>query len=158
MKCDKCNHHLNSFPLCEELSHWKTYALTITEKLELKDDERDKLDVAEWLSNYKKTQSYNCTGCGRDYILPTHLIHFTCVCGHGCRLRFIGGYDPDQSVIDAAMMYFGNERQAHLAYIAEIIAGKYCASYSVDKIRESIQNELDRWEMTDKGWKRKVIG
>jgi hypothetical protein len=34
------------------------YALYLEEKLDQKDDERDKLDVAEWLESYPMTKSY----------------------------------------------------------------------------------------------------
>ncbi|CAM6006383.1 unnamed protein product, partial [Sphagnum balticum] len=104
------------------------------EKLEQHDDDRDKLDVAEWLSRYKKVNDYHCHGCGRQYALPTHLTVFTCVCGHRCRLRHVGGINPDQAVIDAAMAYFGNERSAALAWIAEVVAGDHALHYDADEI------------------------
>ena len=53
------------------------------------------------------------------------------------------------------MAYFGNERQAQLAWIAEIIGGKHFESYSADDIRKMIRQELDRWEETKDGWKKK---
>jgi hypothetical protein len=67
----------------------------------------------------------------------------------------LGGIDPDQAVIDAAMAYFGNERSAQLAWIAEVVGGEHCLSYTADDIRKMIRQEMERWEKTQKGWRRK---
>ena len=90
MFCLKCGESLNRYPnpKCEEqLSHWKSYAIYIDEKLDQKDDVRDKLDVAEWLETYPKTKSYNCHACKRHYEYPIYLTHIVCVCGQRCRLE-----------------------------------------------------------------------
>lgn len=140
---------------CHNVQHWKIYALSLEEKLDLEDDIRDKLDVANWLRNTEKVRSYNCTACNRDYQIPVHLTYITCVCGMRSRLRHLGGIDENQDVIDAAMEFFGNERSAQLAWIAEVVAGKHSINYSADEIRAMIKNEMDRWELKDTGWKRK---
>lgn len=147
---------------CPRFDHWTAYTHSLKEelhdvssKLEMHDDDRDKLDVAKWLENYEKVKSYDCQGCGRHYELPTHINHFDCVCGHRCRLRHLGGSNPDQSVIDAAMGYFGNERSAQLAWIAEIVAGEHCLHYTADEIREMIRREMDRWVLVEDGWRKK---
>ena len=137
------------------ISHWEIFANSLEEKLEQHDDDRDKLDVAEWLERYEKVKKYNCHGCGRHYEIPTHINHFTCVCGHRCRLRHLGGTNPDQAVVDAAMAYFGNERSAQLAWIAEVVGGEHCLHYTADEIRKMIRQEMDRWELGKDGWKRK---
>jgi hypothetical protein len=121
----------------------------------MKDEDRDKYDVADWLEKYQRTTGYTCWSCRRDYILPTHMTHFTCVCGQRCRLRHLGGTNPDHAVIDAAVEYFGTERMAQLAYIAEIIGGKYCEHYDASEIRTMIRQEMDRWERTNTGWEKK---
>lgn len=139
---------------CPEVAHWKRFASHLSEKIELHDDDRDKLDVAEWLSTYKKVNKYNCHACKRHYELPTHMTHFVCVCGHRCRLRHVGGTNPDEAVIDAAIAYFGNERSAQLAWIAEVVAGEHCLNYTADEIRDMIRREMDRWVL-DGGWRRK---
>lgn len=158
--CSICNCPVNSRPFvkCNDLNHWRIYAEALEDKIELKDESRDKLDVAEWLSTYPKVKEYNCHGCGRNYKLPIHINHFECICGHRCRLRHLGGCNPDEAVIDAAIEYFGNERSAQLAWIAEVVAGEHCLNYSADEIRKMIRQELDRWEMTDTGWRRKNTG
>lgn len=147
---------------CHSCPHWEAYANCLKEErdkavatLEQHDDDRDKLDVAEWLSHYKKVHSYNCHGCGRHYEIPTHLNTFTCVCGHRCRLRHTGGINPDQAVIDAAITYFGNERSASLAWIAEVVAGQHCLHYTADEIRTMIRQEMDRWQLNKDGWRKK---
>ncbi len=140
--------------MCPEMQHWRDYSFYLENKIELKDEDRDRLDIAEWLSTYEKTRPYKCHGCCRQYELPTHLNHFTCVCGLRCRLRHVGGNNPEQAVIDAAMAYFGNERSAQLAWITEVVAGKYCMDYTADEIKKMIKDELDRWAMTDDGWRR----
>ena len=157
IECNDCGKHLLKEPLaeCPSLSHWKAYAGHMRIIMDLRDDDRDKFDVAEWLERYEKVKSYHCDACGRDYQLPTHLTVFTCVCGLRCRLRHLGGTNPDQAVIDAAIRYFGNERMAQLAYIAEIIGGKYCEHFSADEIRKMIRQELDRWVLEDDGWRKK---
>lgn len=157
MKCDNCKWELTSRPgwNCGSLAHWKSYAERLEEKLEQKDDDRDKLDVAEWLLSYEKVHSYDCHACRRHYEIPTHIDHFTCVCGHRCRLRHVGGSNPDQAVIDAAIQYFGNERSAQLAWIAEVVGGEHCTHYTGDEIRKMIRQEMTRWEQTDNGWVKK---
>lgn len=155
--CIYCKHDLTLRPPieCPAITHWATYSAYLEAKLEMKDEDRDKYDVADWLETYQKTTGYTCRACGRDYLLPTHLTIFTCVCGRRCRLRHVGGTNPDHAVIDAAVQYFGTERMAQLAYIAEIIGGKYCDHYSGEEIRKMIRQELDRWEMTNTGWEKK---
>lgn len=155
--CVSCEQPMKSRPTyeCTFISHWETYAIHLEDKMELDDEERDKLDVAEWLERYQKVKGYDCHGCGRHYEIPTHLTHITCVCGHRCRLRHLGGTDPSQAVIDAAITYFGNERSAQLAWIAEVIASPHAVNRSVDEIRKMIQQELDRWELTETGWSKK---
>ena len=171
MKCESCIRNLDDTPTdnCQSDNHWKicansrfegeaawrAHANKLEQKLEMKDDDRDKLDVAEWLESYEKVKSYNCHGCNRHYELPTHIDHFACVCGHRCRLRHLGGTNPDQAVIDAAISYFGNERSAQLAWIAEIIGGEHCMSYTADEIRKMIRQEMDRWELTESGWRKR---
>ena len=139
---------------CSDLEHWKGYAKHLEQKIDLKDEDRDKLDAAEWLLSYEKTKSYTCHGCKRDYEIPTHLNYLTCVCGHRCRLRHLGGMDPGAELIDAASAYFGNERSAQLAWIAEIVAGKHASNYSGDKIRKMFTQEMERWYCDKKGWHR----
>jgi hypothetical protein len=139
----------------KSLYNFNDYAARLELELEQHDDDRDKLDVADWLERYEKTIDYNCSACGRDYILPTHIDHFNCVCGQRCRLRHVGGVNPDQAVIDAAIKYFGTERMAQLAYIAEIVGGKYCEHYTADDIRKMIRQEMDRWVLEDDGWRKK---
>jgi hypothetical protein len=148
--CKNCNclQHILPDNNCNDINHWKYYCQQNLEN-------RDKLDVAEWLSSYEKVKSYNCHGCNRHYELPTHIDHFTCVCGHRCRLRHLGGTNPDQAVIDAAISYFGNERSAQLAWIAEIIGGEHCMNYTADEIRKMISQEMDRWQLTESGWRKK---
>lgn len=145
------------------LVHWKLYAEFLkgerdlaVARLEMHDDDRDKMDVAEWLEHHKKTKTYRCTGCQRLYEIPPHLIHITCVCGLRCRLRHIGGTDPNEAVIDAAMAYFGNERMAQIAYLAESFVkwGKSDPD-QVRIFREQVQYEMDRWERTNDGWRKK---
>ena len=155
--CASCEKPMKSRPTyeCAFISHWETYAIHLEDKMEMEDDERDKLDVAEWLQRYEKVKGYDCHGCGRHYEIPTHINHFTCVCGHRSRLRHLGGTNPDQAVVDAAMEYFGNERSAQLAWIAEVVAGQHAAHYTADEIRKMIRQEMDRWEQTDSGWKKK---
>lgn len=158
IKCDGCLNNLDNEPTSDcqyPISHWKEYSISLQEKLEQHDDDRDKLDVAEWLESYEKVKSYNCHGCGRHYELPTHLTYAECVCGHRSRLRHLGGINPDQAVIDAAFRYFGNERSAQLAWIAEVVGGEHCVSYTADEIRKMIRQEMDRWTLTDSGWERK---
>lgn len=155
--CEDCTNEFNARPAftCRSIAHWKNYVLQLETKLEMRDEDRDKLDVAEWLEKYEKVKEYYCHGCGRHYEIPTHLNHFTCVCGHRCRMRHLGGTDPDQAVIDAAMAYFGNERSAQLAWIAEVVGGEHCLSYTADDIRKMIRQEMERWESTQEGWRRK---
>lgn len=177
MICKLCDKYLIEYPNCQHFEHWEVYCVflqgqlfkqkekAIEEKrkadildlkLDMRDENRDKLDVAEEISNLEKTTSYSCSGCGKDYILPTHLDHFTCVCGQRCRLRHIGGINPIEDVLDAARNHFGNERQAQLSYIAEIIGGEYCLNYDADRIRKMIREELNRWQLIDGiGWQRK---
>lgn len=154
--CIDCHLPLNGEPSsdCQQLSHWEIYATFLQEKLEMRDDERDKLDVAEWLLNYEKIREYKCSACNREYQIPVYLNYITCVCGLKCRLRYIGGYNPDHAVIDAAMSYFGNERSAQLAHIAQIIANPHFAHYTGDEIRKMIKEELDCWELKENGWAR----
>jgi hypothetical protein len=140
---------------CKEIEHWKKYAYSLEEKLDMRDEDRDKFDVADWLEEYEKVRNYNCGGCGRHYELPTHLTHFTCICGHRCRMRHLGGTNPDEAVIDAAIAYFGTERMARLAYIAEIVAGKYAQDWSADRIRQEFRNEMDKWTLGKNGWTKK---
>jgi len=156
-KCEYCIASISHKPIydCPNVAHWKAYSLHLEDKIEMHDDDRDKLDVAEWLERHPKVRPYNCHGCGRYYETPTNLTHFTCVCGHRCRLRHLGGTDPNEAVIDAAMIHFGNERSAQLAWIAEVVAGKYCPNYSADEIRKMIRQEMDRWELDTNGWKKK---
>jgi hypothetical protein len=144
------------------LTHWKQYTqflkgerdLAIA-RLEMHDDDRDKLDVAEWLQHHRKVREYTCQSCQREYQIPAHLVHITCICGHRCRLRHLGGTDPSEAVIDAAMAYFGNERQAQLAYVAECIVSPWRVNYTAEEIRKMIQQEMDRWVLEDDGWRRK---
>ena len=70
-------------------------------------------------------------------------------------MRHLGGTDPSEAVIDAAMAYFGNERQAQLAYVAECIVSPWRVNYTAEEIRETIQQEMDRWVLEDDGWRRK---
>ncbi len=156
-ECAFCTYVMSCRPSsdCQSIEHWKQYTIKVETKLEQHDDDRDKLDVAEWLERYPKIKSYNCHGCGRHYEIPTHLTHFTCVCGHGCRLRHLGGINPDQAVIDAAIRYFGNERSAQLAWIAEIVGGEHCLYYTAEDIRKMIRQEMDRWELSKDGWRKK---
>jgi len=158
MKCTSCTYLITREPAtdCQSIAHWKEWAILLQDKLEKHDDDRDKLDVAEWLESYEKVKDYKCHGCGRDYNLPTHIDHFTCVCGHRSRLRHLGGMNPDQAVIDAAIRYFGNERSAQLAWIAEVVGGQHCLHYTADEIRNMIRREMDRWIQTDSGWERKA--
>jgi hypothetical protein len=155
--CNDCDHPVLGRPTqgCTSLTHWELYASHLEQQLEMHDDDRDKLDVAEWLEHYKKVNSYDCSACGRHYELPTHMTHFTCICGQRCRLRHVGGTNPDQAVIDAAVRYFGTERMAQLAYIAEIVGGKYCEHYTGDDIRKMIRQEMDRWIQEEDGWRKK---
>lgn len=156
--CPYCKSDYSERPpiACPSTTHWAFYSANLEAKLELKDEDRDKFDVADWLEKYQKTTGYTCRACGRDYLLPTHMTHFTCVCGQRCRLRHLGGTNPDQAVIDAAIAYFGTERMAQLAYIAEIIGGKYCEHYTADEIRKMIRQEMDRWETDSLGcWRKK---
>jgi hypothetical protein len=166
MICNYCNLDCESLPIssCEEIEHWSLYAEVLKNerdaalaKLDLKDEDRDKLDVSEWLLSYKKVLPYNCNACKRHYELPTHINHFTCVCGSECRLRHIGGSNPDQSVIDAAIAYFGNERSGKLAWIAEIVGGEHCLHYTADDIRSMIRQEMNKWQSTNSGWVKKKI-
>lgn len=156
--CNKCNCSLHRYPPLEckdQIGHMTAYALYLEEKLDQKDDERDKLDVAEWLESYPMTKSYDCHGCGRHYELPTNLTYAECVCGHRSRLRHLGGTNPEQAVIDAAIRYFGNERSAQLAWIAEVVGGEHCLHYTADQIRKMIRQEMDRWVQEEDGWRRK---
>ena len=159
-KCVGCGESLKYRPPSKCLGdylryHWQAYAIYLEDKLDMEDDSRDKMDVAEWIENLDKVRSYKCHGCGRDYDIPTHLNHFICICGHQCRLRHLGGTDSYEAVIDAARDYFGNERSANLAWIAEIIAGEHGKSYSSNDIRKMISNEMDRWALKSYGWEKK---
>ena len=156
-KCGHCGLSMKERPSaeCAFISHWESYANNLEDKIDMDDEDRDKLDVAEWLERYEKVKSYNCHGCGRHYEIPTHLTHFTCVCGHRCRLRHLGGTDPNAAVIDAAIEYFGNERSAQLAWIAEVVGGEHCTHYTADEIRKMIRQEMDRWTQTGTGWRKK---
>lgn len=155
--CASCNHKVESRPShgCSSTDHWKAFALKLEERMKMHDDDRDLLDTAEWLQSYPKTRDYKCHGCGRQYDLPRHIDHFTCICGHRVRLRHLGGINPQEELIDAAISYFGNERSANLAWIAEVAAGSFYKNASSEEIRQSIQRELDRWEMTKRGWQKK---
>lgn len=168
--CYCCGLELNAEPYkCSNIDHWEKFSqllinengnlqsenFKLNEKLALSNNDRDLLDVAEWLENLERTKKYNCRMCNRDYEVPIHLTHFTCVCGLRCRMRHVGGNDPYQSVIDAAIDYFGTERMAQLAYLAEIIGGKHCEHYNANEIRNIIRNELNRWEIVDNKWKFK---
>jgi hypothetical protein len=165
VNCEICRLLLNKEPehYCTYFEHWKAFAAHMKSErdkaaglLAMHDSERDKLDVADWLVSYEKTHSYDCSGCGRHYIVPTHLTRFNCVCGASCRLRHVGGINPDQAVIDSAIRYFGTERMAQLAYIAELIVSKHMDHYSADSIRGMISEEIDRWELSPQlGWQRK---
>lgn len=155
--CEDCTNEFDSRPAfqCRAIAHWENYVLQLETKLEMRDDDRDKLDVAEWLERYEKVKDYDCHGCGRHYQIPTHINHFTCVCGHRCRMRHLGGTNPDQAVIDAAMAYFGNERSAQLAWIAEVVSGEHCLFYTADDIRKMFRQEIERWENPGDGWRKK---
>jgi len=155
--CNECNKNLIDHPGkgCPSVNHWEIYAAHLERQMEMHDDDRDKLDVAEWLEHYEKVRSYDCRSCSRHYEIPTHLTHLTCVCGQRVRLRHLGGTDPDAAVIDAAIRYFGTERMAQLAYIAEVIAGPHCYNYTADQIREMFRREMDRWILEDDGWRKK---
>lgn len=170
--CDRCEKPMNDIPSrfnCRDVDHWCAYTEVVEQERdtavlnlaknivasEQSDDDRDKLDVAEWLKKAPKVKAYNCHGCGRHYDIPTHLTHITCVCGHKARLRHHGGTNPDEAVIDAAMAHFGNERSAQLAWIAEVVAGPHATNYSADEIRKMIRQEMDRWTLQEDGWRRK---
>ena len=154
MNCNVCNYERDWEPrdTCFNLDHWKHFGTMVARKLEQKDDERDLLDVAACIETMEKITEYNCSGCGRHYQIPTHIDHFECICGHTCRMRHVGGMNPMQSVIDAAMRHFGNKRLARLAWIAEVVGGQHCLDYDADRIRKVIREEMDRWTLEDDGW------
>ena len=156
-KCVSCGVLLKDRPIyyCDKKDHWQIYASSLEEKLNMYDNDRDRLDVAQWLELYEKVRSYDCHGCGRHYEIPTHLDHFTCICGYRCRLRHLGGVNSFEAVIDAARDYFGNERIANLSHIAEIVVSEHYTSYSVDDIRKIIRQEMNNWILEDDGWKKK---
>ncbi len=163
-KCSQCKLDFSIYPLedCSDLEHWKSYSKHATyqlnllqSKLEMKDDDRDKYEIIERLKRYPKVKKYKCSGCKREYNIPVHLIYFSCVCGHRCKLRYFGAEPLEEELLDAAMNFFGNERIAQLAWIAEVVGGKHAITYTGDEIRKIIRNELDRWEETEDGWRKK---
>lgn len=146
-------------PACNNRAHFDQYCDSLqfelkkaNDALEMRDEDRDKLDVADVLRAMPKTRSYTCSGCGRLFELPIHLVHYTCSCGLRCRLRHLGGVDPIGDVIDAAMVLLGVERNAQLAYLAEVFVNDHA---SREDFVKQVQYEMDRWYMDSDGWRRK---
>lgn len=163
-ECPICCDSVGMMPKddCTNLLHWKTFCLRMkndrdraVDIMSMHDSERDKLDVADWLRQHEKARSYDCSGCGRHYEVPSHLVRMTCICGRSCRLRHVGGIDPNEEVIDAAIVHFGNERSAQLAWVAEIIVSEHSQHLSLEDAKNMIRNEIDRWYKTSSGWHRK---
>lgn len=150
---------------CTQRSHFDLYCDNLqfelrkaNEALEMRDEDRDKLDVAEVLRTMPKVRTYTCHGCGKQFELPIHLVHVVCACGRRCRLRHVGGVDPIGDVIDAAMTLLGTERIAQLAYLTETYFSYEKLEERPDKVKEFIQQvqyEMDRWYMDSEGWRRK---
>lgn len=164
-KCDNCNYNILYTPQkdCPKIEHWKTFSKHLLEqkdllqdKLDMKDDDRDKYEIINAIAKYPRVRQYNCHECGRDYNIPVHLVYFSCVCGHRTKLRRFGAEPLEEELLDVAMAFFGNERMAQLAWIAEVVGGKHGDHYSGDEIRKMIRQELDRWEQETTGWKRWV--
>lgn len=160
--CDYCRFDVRQQPLphCQRISHYNIYGIELQDQLhkcqlqlEMRDEDRDKLDVADWLKKRPKTKSYDCHGCGRHYELPIHLTIVHCVCGAHCRLRHVGGIDENQAVIDACVALFGNERATALAWIAELIVSEQC-HWDITEIKKTIKQEMNRWTLNKQGWKR----
>ena len=161
--CEYCNYKTSYAPQkdCSKIDHWRFYSKylleqndLLQEKLDMKDDERDRYEIIDAIAKYPRVRKYNCHECGRDYNIPVHLVYFTCVCGHHCKLRRFGAEPLEEELLDVAMAFFGNERMAQLAWIAEIVGGEHCSNYSGDDIRKMIKQELNRWEQETTGWKR----
>ena len=162
-KCEWCQISVLLYPKedCHEREHWEPYAKSLLDKIDLlqdkldmKDDDRDKYEIIDAIAKYPRVRQYNCHECGRDYNIPVHLVYFTCVCGHHTKLRRFGAEPLEEELLDVAMAFFGNERMAQLAWIAEIVGGKQGDHYSGDEIRKMIRQELNRWEQETCGWKR----
>jgi len=166
--CWWCKVPLEFFPKegCHEREHWEPYTKgllkeidVLQEKLDMKDDDRDKYEIIDAINKYPKVRKLDCHECKRHYEIPMHLVYFECVCGHRCKLRRMGAEPIEEELLDIAMAYFGNERLAALAWITEIIASNNSEHYSAEDIRKMARQEMNRWELvTDHGyqyWKRK---